>query len=289
MPVANDWELGFGSLLIADGSAFSIANIDGIADIPDLRINDRSRLRRHGMLPGDDFLGGRSVVVDVEVFGTNDTDFNVQVAALKQALSPGSVESPLTFKVPGVAGGGIRRLNVRPRKLALPVETKFYYRQPVASVEFFATDPRIYDDTQQSLATGLVASVAGLTWNLSWNLNWGGASTGNSFTATNGGTFSTPFTVRFDGPVTNPSVENVTTGEKLKLSADGGLVLGVGEYVELDTDARTVLLGGTASRYSKLSSDSTWFDLPPGNTTLRFLGTTAGSPTMTVTFRSAYL
>jgi hypothetical protein len=130
--------------------------------------------------------------------------------------------------------------------------------------------------------------VAGLTWNLSWNLNWGGASTGNSFTATNGGTFTTPFTVRFDGPVTNPSIENVTTGEKLKLSADGGLVLGVGEFVELDTDARTVLLGGTASRYSKLSSDSTWFDLPPGNTTLRFLGTTAGSPTMTVKFRSAW-
>jgi Phage tail protein len=284
MPVANDWEMAYGSLLIADGSAFSIKDIDGLADQPDLRTSDRTRLRRHGMLPGDDFLAGRSVVVDVEIFGADDATFASAVGTLKQALSPGSDEAPLTFKVPGVAGGGIRRLNGRPRKLALPVEEKFFYRQPIASVEFFATDPRLYDDAQQSQAVGLAAGVAGHTWNNTWNWSWGGASTSTSIFAVNAGTFATPFVVRFDGPVTNPSIENVATGEKLAMT----LTLGVGEWLDIDTDARTVLLGGTASRFSNLTQ-ANWFDLKPGTTELRFGGTTAGSPQMTATWRSAWL
>jgi hypothetical protein len=284
MPVANDWELSFGSLLVADGSAYCISKIEGLADTPDLRTSDRTRLRRHGMLPGDDFLAGRSVVVDLEVFGSNDSDFNVQLATLKQALSPGSAEAPLTFKVPGVAGGGIRRLNARPRKLNLPVEQKFFYRQPIASVEFFATDPRLYDDVQQSQAVGLAAGVAGHTWNQTWNMNWGGASTSSSIFAVNSGTFPTPPTFRIDGPVTNPSIENVATGQKLALT----IVLGVGEFLDIDADARTVLLGGTASRFSNLTQ-ADWFDLVPGTTELRFGGTTAGSPQLTATWRSAWL
>jgi hypothetical protein len=289
MSITNDWELEFNGLLLGGDTAYGFVSANGLVDQPELRTNDRTRLRRHGLLPGDDFLGGRSVVVELEVFGEDDATFQTNIDALKAALAPGSDEAVLAFQVPGVAGGGVRRLNARPRKLNLPIEVnRFFYRMPIAAVEFFATDPRIYDDTEQSLSTGLEASVAGLSWNLTWNLNWGGSSTGNSFNATNSGTFSTPFTVRFDGPVTNPIIENVTTGEKLALTADSGLVLGSGEFVELDTEARTVLLGGTASRYSKLSSDSTWFDLPPGSTELRFSGTTSGSPTMTVTFRSAW-
>jgi hypothetical protein len=290
MAVTNDYELEFAGLLFGGETDYGFVRAEGLADNPEVRSSDQTRLRRHGMIPGDDFVGGRSVVIDLEVFGDTTTAFATNLTALKTAFAPGSAEQALSFKVPGVAGGGTRLLYARSRKLALPLETSFYFGMPIASVEFFATDPRIYDTSQQAPSTGLTASVAGRpSGNFVWNLTWGGASTSNIIVANNVGSFTTPCVIRFDGPVTNPQVENVTQGKLLKLTADGGITLAAGEFLEIDTDARTILLGGTSSRYSKLSSDSAWFDLAPGLNSLRFIGTTAGAPTMTVSWRSAWL
>jgi Siphovirus-type tail component, C-terminal domain len=284
----NSWTMQYKNLLIGDGTAYEIRSITGLTDTPDLRTSDRSRLRRHGLLPGDDFLGGRAVIVELEIFGTDDAAFQLAMDALGLALTPGSPESLLTFKIPGVAGGGDRQLSVRPRKLNLPIEERYLYSQPTANVLFEATDPRLYDSILQAPSVGLTVSVSGLVWNLTWNLDWGGPSVSNTVQAVNSGSFSTPAIIRFNGPVTNPQIENVTAGKSLKLTADGGLVVADGEFVELDTDTRTILFMGTASRYSKLSSDSVWFDLEPGQNDLRFIGSTSGSPTMSVTFRSAW-
>jgi len=289
MTISQDWQMEFGSVLVGAGQSYRIKEIEGLADYPDLRINDRSRLRRDGLLSGDDFLGGRSVVATLEVPGGTTGALAGLLGALKAALRPGQVEAPLTLQVPGIGDGGVMRLLARPRRFASKVDTRWRFAQPAVAIEFFATDPRIYDNDQQSLSTGLATSVAGLSWNLSWNLNWGGASTGNIILANNAGTYSTPWTARIDGPVTNPTIENVTTGQKLIFTADGGLVVGAGEFLTVDADARTVLLGGTASRYSKLSSLSSWWELAPGTTQLRFSGTTAGAPQLTVTFRSAWI
>lgn len=281
----NDYEFSYNGLLLGGDTDYGFVSVEGLADQPDLRTSDRTRLRRHGQIPGDDFLDSRSIVAQFELFGASDAAFLANMNALKLALAPGSPEAPFSFQVPGVAGGGTRRVNARPRKLALPVERdRFFYRMPVATVQLNATDPRIYDDLQQSQNVGLAAGVAGHAWDNTWNFSWGGATTSTSIFAVNAGTFPTPFVVRFDGPVTNPSIENVGTGDRLALN----LALGSGEFLVIDTDARTVFLGGTASRYSSLTS-ANWFDLLPGTTQLRFAGTTAGSPLMTVTWRSAWL
>lgn len=290
MTVSNSYELEFAGLLMGGETDYGFVKADGLKDRPEIRSSDRTRLRRHGMLPGDDFVGGRSVIVDIEVNGDTDTAFQTNVDALDLALQPGNPEGVLTFKIPGVAGGGVRRMYARPRKIALPIEQSFYYRLPIASVEFFATDPRIYDNTEQSPSVSLAVSVSGRpSGNFVWNLTWGGPSTSNVIQAVNSGTFSAPCVIRFNGPVTNPQVENITAGKSLKLTADGGITIASGDFLEIDTDARTILLGGTASRYSKLSSDSSWFDLAPGLNELRFIGSTAGSPSMQVTWRSAWL
>lgn len=284
MAVTQDWEMEFGGLLMGGDGPYSIAEIDGLAGQPDLRTADRTRLRRHGMLAGDDFLGGRAVTISLEVSGADDTTFATNLAALRQALAPGSPEAPLTLKVPAVAGGGLRRLNARPRKLALPVAERYFYRMPVAAVEFFSTDPRIYDDTLSSLVTSLPTAGGGNTFNDTFNSVFGAVSTGGSIFAANLGTFPTPPTFRIDGPCTNPSIENVATGERLEFT----ITLGSGEWLDIDTDARTVLLGGTASRYSTLTR-ADWFDLAPGTTELKFRAVTGTSAQLTATWRSAWL
>lgn len=286
----TDWQVEYGSLVLGAGTSYELLPpIEGISDHPDVRVSDQTRLRQHGLLPGDDFLAGRTLTLRVEITASTDAELSTAVAALKAALAPGAAEAPLILRIPGVAGGGTRRIYARPRRLALPVDLEHFFRLATATIGLDACDPRIYDETATTLTTGLAASVAGLAWPLIWNLNWGGASTGDSVIATNIGSFSTPWTARIDGPVTNPSVENVTTGQVLSLSGDGGLVLAAGEWVDLDSSTRTVLLGGTASRYSALTSSSSWWDLPPGSTTLRFAGTTTGSPQLAITFRSAWI
>ena len=285
MALSGDWQMEYAGLLLGDGTAFEIAKVDGLADQPDLRTSDQTRLRRHGMLPGDDFLGGRSIVVDLEVFGSSDADFQGNVNTLKAALAPGGPEQTLSFLIPGVTAAGFpKQVTVRPRKLAVPVEERWFYRMPIATVEWFATDPRLYDVFQQSVVTPLAATPSGHTWNNTWNLSWGTAGVSGSIFANNAGTFPTPPSFRIDGPVTNPSVENITDGLTLAFN----ITLGSGEFLDIDTDARTVLLGGTASRYNTLTSPD-WFDLKPGITELKFRGTTAGVPQLTATWRSAWL
>lgn len=290
MAVTGNWQVEYAGLAMGPDTPYElVAPIEGISDHPEVRTSDAVRLRAHGLLPGDDFLDGRSVTLRLEIGATSDTALSNAIAVMKAALAPAGLETPLVFQIPGVAGGGVRRINARPRKLALPIDTEHYFRLATATVAFDATDPRIYDETVTTLTTGLAASPPGLAWSLTWNLNWGGASMGNAVAASNAGTFATPWAARIDGPVTNPGIENMSTGQVLSLAGDAGLVLGLGEYVEMDSTTRTVLLGGTASRYSKLTANSSWWDLPPGATTLRFLGTTSGSPQLAVSFRSAWI
>lgn len=76
------------------------------------------------------------------------------------------------------------------------------------------------------------------------------------------------------GPATNPSITNVTTGKTLSLI----YTLGVGEYLEVDTNPRrrTIRLNGTGNRYDALDfAGSEWFPLEPGENDLR-VGLDAG-------------
>lgn len=153
-------------------------------------------------------------------------------------------------------------------------------------MELIATDPLIYSDTLSSGMTTLeVATVSGLTWPLSWPLSWGGSTQSGTINATNNGNTATPVVIRIDGPVTDPTIENVTTGSELSLS----ITVETGDFLLIDSGQRSVLLNGTASRYSTLDPGSTWFDLEPGLNTIRFAGASSTAGTLSITWRSAWL
>ncbi len=87
-----------------------------------------------------------------------------------------------------------------------------------------------------------------------------------------------------NGPVVDPFLENTATGEIVRLTG----TLDAGDYLVVDSDARTVLLNGTASRYSWVSPGSTWWQLEPGANSVRY-GATSGSGTGTLTSRSVWI
>ena len=90
--------------------------------------------------------------------------------------------------------------------------------------------------------------------------------------------------VTFTGPVVSPTIEH--TGQSRRLEFTG--TLAAGETLVVDSLARTVLLNGTSSRYSWLTSLSQWFTLEPGANNLRYTAA-SGTGTCQVDFRSAWM
>ena len=115
-------------------------------------------------------------------------------------------------------------------------------------------------------------------------LAFSGTASGGQVVATNDGEFGAPWTAVISGPVTTPRIENVTTGATLTFNG----TLGTGETLTISSLDRTVLLNGTASRYSWLTAGSSWFDLPAGSSTVRFAGV-SGSGSMDLSFRSVWI
>jgi hypothetical protein len=87
------------------------------------------------------------------------------------------------------------------------------------------------------------------------------------------------------GPCNQPVIRNDSTGQQLAF----GQRLQDGDTLVVDVAARTVLLGGASRRYALLPR-STWFGLPPGNTTIGFDALDPGEAgTLMVTWRDSWL
>ncbi|MFJ1698191.1 phage distal tail protein [Streptomyces sp. NPDC088252] len=122
------------------------------------------------------------------------------------------------------------------------------------------------------------------------NRTYGSAGTSGRLTAVNGGASPAYPVLRVDGPVANPSIEQVTTGGGLTLDA----TIQAGEYLIIDTRTRAVLLMGSSPRRSWVRAGSTWPLLQPGSNELAYRGSALpGAPgqssLLTVTWRDTSL
>lgn len=124
-------------------------------------------------------------------------------------------------------------------------------------------------------ATG---TEGGRTYNQTYDKTYTGGTVIGSLTVTNAGNADAYPLIRIYGPCTNPKLINVTTGQTL---AFAGLTVNVGEFLEVDTRAKTVFYLGNSndSRYSTFDfATSEWWALEPGDTSLRFAPATSSSP-----------
>ena len=150
----------------------------------------------------------------------------------------------------------------------------------LGAVQLFAVDPRKYASAQSSASTGLASQSGGMTFNATFPLTFGTVGGGGLVTLTNAGNFQTPLTMTITGPVANPIVDNITTGQSLifliTLASSDTLVIS-----QAGTSLASIVLNGTASRRNALQINSAplvQFGLPggpPGPTT----------PGVTQTFR----
>lgn len=268
-------------VLLGEGSAFSIASVEGLLDLPDVRNSDRVRLLRHGLAPGSDWLGGRVFTITLELYAADNAALTAAVNALGTAFAVGEL-ADLTFQIPGVAGGTMGKISARCRRRQLPVNLEYLYRIPLATIEMAAPDPLLYSASATTVNIPLAVPTGGLTFPATFPLVFGTTGTFGSVNVTNSGNANSAPTFRVYGPVTNPSLTNYTSGTTFTV----GITLASGEFLDIDMSARTVLLGGTGNRYSYVTAPN-WWELVPGVNEVRFTAST-GSSSTDMTFRSAW-
>jgi hypothetical protein len=122
------------------------------------------------------------------------------------------------------------------------------------------------------------------------NRAYGSAGTSGRLTAVNGGASPAYPVLRIDGPVAQPSIEQVNTNTLMTLDA----TLQPGEYLIIDTRTRAVLFMGTSPRRSWVRAGSMWPLLLPGSNEIAYRGSALpGAPgqssLLTVTWRDTSL
>lgn len=278
--ITNNYEVEFNGQLFNGASGIEIVDFDLFSNV-EVRSSDIARPLDHGKFAGDDYYGQRSIMLSIEIWGTSDTTFQ---AALNKALTAfvTNTEMPIVTQLP-VYGKIQSSVRVRKRS-GVKMNLKYGLHVGEMTVELVATDPRLYSQTLHSVTNNLQAPTGGITFNLTFPMVFG-SSTSPITIINNAGTFETRPLIIITGPITNPNLENVTTGKIMNFIG----VLASTDQLYVDFLNHTVYLNNTASRYSWLQNPQNWWNLQPGNNSVRFSGTAgAGTPTINVQWRDAY-
>ncbi|WP_030244196.1 hypothetical protein [Streptomyces sp. NRRL S-350] len=148
----EEWTCEYSGLVIGSpDSALSLAQVDGLLSLPDVRSSDLVLIQREGRWPGDDILDGRPVTLTIEVYGRTPEEFSTAWAALTAAFRVGRPELPFRFRFPGIAAGESAFIKARPRKRGGSIDLSFAYGVSTVPFELYATDPKIYAESSRKV------------------------------------------------------------------------------------------------------------------------------------------
>lgn len=130
-----------------------------------------------------------------------------------------------------------------------------------------ATDPVKYSAGNTGYEVGLLVESPGRSYDRSFDYTYGGLGESNTVIVNNHGSYPSKPTFTIIGPVENPMIEHIESGKFLKIS---GMVED-GAPVVINTATRQVLTNAENKR-NLLVPTSRWFDMAPGENTIRFTG-----------------
>ena len=271
----NNYQLWFNGITMGDSTPFSVQEISGLEDLPVIRSQDDTRGYQDGMFSGQDFLSGRLITVTLLVLPYGGKSAQYWLNSLQRACIPQKTGTqPLQFQL--TADSGLQFVNARVRGLQTPVNVDYSNQFIKTQVRFMCPDPRIYDNTLQSI-TLLALNPIGRTFNTVYPLSYGGGSSAGSSAVVNAGTWETLPLVTITGPCINPVVGNSTQG----LSMYFNLTLNTGDTLVIDLKNKTIKLNGNPAR-NYLSGISRWFSAPAGTSLFYFTASGASGTTSCV-------
>jgi hypothetical protein len=226
--------------------------------MPAIRSGDVDRNQMAGMWPGEDWEEGRSVTVEMRRLGCDDAldavDELSEVVASQQSEGELLINDEWT-------------LFCRPRRRDLRQEERF---GPVlnATVQWEATDPRIYGVEQVAQATLVNADDYGRDYPREHPWMYEGSGRHSMILAHNTGRRpSWRIKARIFGPCLDPGLRLVRQQLLLRFAIE----LEPGQVLDVDFWRGSVELAGS-TRYLALTPTSTWWGLAPQNSNpVRFI------------------
>ncbi|MFI1182478.1 phage distal tail protein [Streptomyces sp. NPDC020799] len=289
----TDWQLDMGGVLLGYGTSIPIAEIEGLGR-PDGRGELTDQPGADGVWPAPDWYSGRKIRIDCAIKTPGDPAAARALLARLQAAADdpavrtvGGAVMPLRIKWPGAP---VRVLFGRLRKLD-PEWAKAASGWVPLDLEFVATDPRFYGDSEQQVQLRLGwLSAGGFTAPVTAPIRVSGGDTGGQRRPgwmTNEGNLPAWPVITVYGPCANPRITQVSSGQSLQLN----VVLSDGQWARIDTrpGQRHVTRNNGGTVLLTPDSDLDAFGIPPGRSEVRW---TAADPTgtsrLTVTWRDAY-
>lgn len=266
------------------GSPYQILSVDGLESLPGIRNQDDNRGYHDGMFTGRDFLSGRTISIIFNTFGDSNGSAQTNYNTIQRTLLPQTQgTTPLYFKFPNIPTSE-QFTQARVRSLRTTVDPNYTYGYITSQVEFFCPDPNYYNNNLQTSVMA-ISPALGRTYNKTFNYTYGGGSTNVTTTITNIGWATTYPTITINGPITNPVVGDLTSGNTLYFTG----TYSSSDILEIDLYNQLITLNGAPARNLLISG--TWFDAPPGNSLYFFTGTgtLAGTTQATVSWYSAYI
>ncbi len=247
--------------------------------------------RYHGAIPATAYAISRRIEVELRVRGST------RKRALLSFQPEPDTEFPMTIVYEDELGIADidERIECRVlRRAGVSRDETTEFNPYILIVELIASDPAIYEDALSTDTLTPFAPSAGLSYPVIYPKAYGAGGSGAGTVVVNAGDWETWPTLKVNGPssgtLTDPIIENVTTGKTIELNANGGVSINVGQQLIIETHPvrRSIKFATGASRYGKISDATEFWPLEPGDNELRFRasGTTTGA-TVGVEWRSA--
>ena len=269
---SNDSDLGF----------FIRPPIDGL-DYPTVRTSQYNRVGEHGAFLSNILYGGRRITLEGTVFATSEITFESRRRSLESAFAikkdADGFPEPIVMKFTTMDDLALQ-VDVYVRRLR-------FSRTNLTNGRFFVDlySPKFAIEAQNAdNETITVPSGGGAVYPVIYPVTYG-AETGGSAIVVNGGSAPAFPIITLTGSLSNPIIQNVTTGKHIELS----MTIPGTQSVVIDMKEKTILLGSQSVIANKTSSSEFWH-LETGDNTIKLL-TSSSSDTgnAQVQWRDAYL
>lgn len=276
-------------LLDSDANGFKVQTFD--PGSPTVRESVSALPAQDGQFDQTMFFGPRVVAMTVVVVGAGGGSPTASFDAMGPFLAPSARPVLLYSTAPDVPQ---RQLTLRVSQFSNPAINPNY---SAASFQWVASDPIALSPTTRSVDIAPGGDSSGRayprTYPRTYPTSTGGSGIG---LVPVGGNFITWPLLRIFGPITDPLVQWLASDDSPigPQIAFTGLTIAAGDYLDVDTKAKTVLLNSDpgANRFSSIDFANTQFGpLQPASTNaLRFSGSATNPSTlMTVFYSDAFL
>lgn len=259
-----------------------ITKIDGI-EMPAVDMQTQSAPYQDGVTDLDALFGPRTIVCEGSFLVSGLSAVYASRASMTAQLNPKLGLGTLTF----TNDIGAYTTSCRCISAVLPNKD---YTNPFQNfqLQFFCPDPYWYDINQSSILLSYVSG--GKTFPFTFPVVFGNYTGVVPQVALNLGDSVSPVVMSITGPATNPIVQNLTTGQLMKIN----IILNNNDVLNINTKfgSKSVILnrGGVISNQSScIDANSTFWSLDIGANTIQFTNDlTYAMPTCTVSWYNRY-